>query len=139
MTSVWYLGTATERTITSGEWAAVGAPGPTKTWNAENGYSIPQYEFTLAQIWILDNEALFDTNAPDGPRPGSGIVEEEIPWRNRLVLRESLFDEDGKLLPELVPTMVYPVEEVVVAVMASLPNTDYAALLRNSLSGGAIP
>lgn len=74
MTSVWYIGGATSRTITAAEWAAAGVAGATTTtWNSANGWSIPRTSFTSQQLTILDADARFNTNAADGPRTGATV------------------------------------------------------------------
>lgn len=72
MASVWYLGKSSSYTITSAQWASVGAPGPDSVWNSSNGYSISQAQFSSAQVGILATmPTTFQLNAADGPRPGS--------------------------------------------------------------------
>lgn len=75
MASVWYIGPADSRTITAAQWAAAGIAGASDTvWNKANGWSLPQASLTAPQRAILDANGGFNTNAPDGPRPGSGSV-----------------------------------------------------------------
>lgn len=70
MTAVWYLGEADERRITSATWAAAGIVGvPDSVWNASNGWSVPQIQFTAPQLALLQLQQGFNVNAPDGPRP----------------------------------------------------------------------
>lgn len=78
MAAVWYLGTANSRTITSSQWAAVGAPGATATWDTSNGWSLPRSSFTPAQLSVLDADGGFETNAVDGPRPNQPAVIEDL-------------------------------------------------------------
>lgn len=68
MTSVWYLGRAATRSISVLEWAAAGVVGVETVWNAANGYSIPQVNFTPQQLAKLGGLPEFNTTAMDGPR-----------------------------------------------------------------------
>lgn len=69
MASVWYIGTGWQRKITAADWATAGISGrPTVEWNKTNGWSIPHSQFTTAQLTMLDGDANFLLNQPDGPR-----------------------------------------------------------------------
>lgn len=69
MASVWYVGIYTVRTISANTWAELGIPAAeTVTWDAHNGFSIPQADFTGEQLEILDAIDDFFVNAPDGPQ-----------------------------------------------------------------------
>lgn len=74
MASVWYIGYADVRTISSESWASVGAPGITTTWIVFNGWSIDQALLTSDQIEYLDLDDSFIVTGADGPRPGSVVV-----------------------------------------------------------------
>jgi hypothetical protein len=74
MSSVWYIGLSDVRTITSANWAAVGAPGSDATWNSANGWSIPTTSFTASQLTYLATQSDFATGQPDGPRTGATLA-----------------------------------------------------------------
>lgn len=72
MASVWYIGHANSRLFTAADWAREGITAYESVWNAANGWSIPQSQFTSAQLDVLVEQGNFRINAPDGPRqPGS--------------------------------------------------------------------
>ncbi|UXE04784.1 hypothetical protein QEH44_gp48 [Arthrobacter phage Shambre1] len=71
MASVWYIGSALARIIPSEDWEEIGFPGrPETRWNAANGYSVHQSEFTAGQLAVLDAQDQFLLTLSDGPRPG---------------------------------------------------------------------
>lgn len=77
MTAVWYIGRKNERTLKPGDWSGT-AGGPytqESSWNADNGWSIPESEFSSQQLAVLELDPEFLTGADDGPRvfpaPGS--------------------------------------------------------------------
>lgn len=76
MASVWYVGRATERKLTPSDWAAAGVTGDIvgeSVWNKTNGWSIPEANFSTAQLNILRQvTAEFKTGQVDGPRSGTG-------------------------------------------------------------------
>ena len=85
MAAVWYTGSGDSRTITAAQWTAAGIGGSpaTTTWDSSNGWSIPRTSFTAPQLAILDAQGEFNTNAADGPRPGSAVVTSASPTLRR--------------------------------------------------------
>lgn len=75
MASVWYIGDASARSISSEDWEQAGQVGRTASlWHPGNGYSLPQTNFTAAQLAILDADDAFTLTAIDGPRPGAIVA-----------------------------------------------------------------
>lgn len=70
MSSVWYIGNATQRLISSKMWkSAIGSGSYSdSSWDASNGWSLPQASFSGAQLAFLTSDVEFSLNQPDGPR-----------------------------------------------------------------------
>lgn len=75
MPSVWFIGAAGERTITTAMWAQRGITGVAETtWNEDNGWSIPHTDLTAGQLTLLGQYTDFATNQADGPRQYYGTA-----------------------------------------------------------------
>lgn len=98
MAAVWWLRDST-RVFSSADWLVHGITAATSTWDKSNGWSLPRASFTSPQLAILDAETGFDTNSPDGPRPGGGV-----PTMDEDLVRESdVFDGSGNFLEQKLP------------------------------------
>lgn len=71
MTSTYYVGFSTTRTITTNDWDDLELPGPTVSWGPGNGWSVNESAFTPDQIDWLETQPEFLTGQIDGPRPGA--------------------------------------------------------------------
>lgn len=88
MASVWYIGYADKRIISSADWTVLGHPGITTTWDKTNGWSVDQAGLTQQQIDYLDNYDEFAVTNSNGPRPGSIVTAKP----NEAVTREDLVE-----------------------------------------------
>jgi hypothetical protein len=69
MTAVWFIGNRSVRTINVAAWAATGVTVDTDdVWSVQNGWSIPETDFTEQQLNVLAQFPDFYVGAPDGPR-----------------------------------------------------------------------
>ena len=101
MASVWYIGYADVRTISSANWTTLGAPGVTTTWDKTNGWSISQSVLTADQIAYLDSHNEFAVVSSNFPRPGSIVtanVDESVTREDLLEL--TLADLDDVVLTD---------------------------------------
>lgn len=98
MASVWYIGLADVRRLTISEWAAAGiVSDSTDVWSSDNGWSIPEAEFTAPQLAFLDTlTSEFVTGRPDTERP----------WGRQVASgpRYALLDNEGKVLASQIPS-----------------------------------
>lgn len=68
MTSVWYVGRYGKRQLSVGDWAALGIITTKQNeWSLDNGWSLPESDFTPTQLSILASMDEFQTGQ-DGPR-----------------------------------------------------------------------
>lgn len=79
MAAVWYVGLANRRLITAADWAREHISAGDVEWKASNGWSIPQAQFTQAQLDYLLEQQNFVIDAPEGPRDGVVIPEPPPP------------------------------------------------------------
>lgn len=98
MGSVWYVGEASARRISSADWARAGIPDrPSSVWDGGNGYSRPQAEFTPGQLVILDADDGFALTDVDGPRPGA-TQGPELSFATRGWVLERMYEDRQSLL-----------------------------------------
>jgi hypothetical protein len=83
--SVWYIGGSDVRVVDSADWDEAGTDDTGSfRWDAINGFSLPDSDFTVDQLAWLDSQIDFWVGAPDGPRsaptnpPQSYITRAEV-------------------------------------------------------------
>lgn len=64
---VWWVGSGNERTISVADWFSNGIVADSITWNAANGYAVPESIFSSDQLNILESYGDF-LRGQDGPR-----------------------------------------------------------------------
>jgi len=59
MANVWFVGSGSSRTISSGDWDALGITADASTWSAVNGWSLPESMFNSDQLNVLQADVEF--------------------------------------------------------------------------------
>lgn len=95
MTNVWYVGRYGKRQLSAGDWAQLGVVTTKQNeWSLDNGWSLPESDFTPTQLSILASMDEFQTGQ-DGPRiktPSPAITGGSSPFSIYFEKMKFLFD-----------------------------------------------